>query len=78
MNPLDQFSDAELQTELDRRVKIRRERSEAERKAREVKVVCPSCNGSRETVRENIEGISHWTCEKCHGAGWIMAQRRVT
>lgn len=75
MNPLEQFSDAELQAECDRRVKIAREKYEAEQRARQVEIVCPFCNGSGETVRDSVEGVSRWTCESCKGRRTMLARR---
>ena len=60
------FTDAELEAELARR---KAEREEAERKAKEarmVKVVCPS--GGK-------DGINHrGDCDVCGNSGWYMAE----
>lgn len=69
MNPLAQFTDEQLQAECDRRIK---EKYEAERKQREVKVVCPSCNGVGRIHHDSFEGT---TCTTCKGQRIIIAQR---
>lgn len=77
------FSDEELQQELDRRAKAK----EIEEKARKVKVLCPICNGSGQEHYSSIQvvtgkesGIMNsfltlTPCTMCEGKKTIIAVR---
>ncbi len=57
------FKTADLEAELQRRREVAAQAAEAERKAREVVVVCPRCDGR----------TNGWRCQTCGGCGRITA-----
>lgn len=63
------YSTVDLEAELQRRRDEERAKQEAERKSREVEIVCQRCNGSGGIDRE--EGVQ--TCYNCHGSGKVKA-----
>lgn len=71
-----------LREELARRDRETIDKRTAERKAREIAVVCPTCNGSGQETYFNMrvaagEDDGKRTCVTCGGKGRIVAYRVV-
>jgi DnaJ-class molecular chaperone len=72
---LQRFSDSELTQELETRKKERERLAEELRKEKEVRVICPECNGSgTRLVRDPFSGMEDpATCLTCNGLRTIIA-----
>jgi RecJ-like exonuclease len=68
---LSALSTAALEEELRRRREAVRLAEEAERKAREVEIVCYVCKGKGRIY--STADTSHWQCSTCSGTGKITA-----
>lgn len=72
---LKDFSDSELEIELATRKARKEEADKRARKAKEVEVVCPRCNG-RGAVQNGHIVEDTITCSLCNGNGFIIAVKR--
>ena len=77
---LEKWSDQEIESELTRRKKDRHKKQQEAKKANEIIVVCPLCQGMGETTYFNMrvaagEDDGKRTCELCQGKRRIAAQK---